>query len=403
MRIGITVPKTLRTMGCSLLVIGGLFVGGCSAPQDAPPAGEMILIAGNRQGVASVTDTSGRRPEIIVSSMRQELLERFDRDMTVSIIPADGDPKAQAAERLELDTRNSTKREKSPENNLVQLSTALSELQASSAEADVLGALDAGGRASATAENKTLYVYDSGVSTAGPLAMQNGILGTGTEISRIVDALRTSGDIPHMEGVVVQWWGLGQVVSPQTELPIWAKTKLKELWTAIIEAGGGSVVFHDDAVVATLPAGTLPDVTPVIFNSVDVNPVSVTIPESQVSFRPETAEFADPQSAEKTLKEIALTLESSSVPTLWVTGCTANPAGASASRMEELSQQRAQTVANVFMGMGMSAALNVQGLGPACPGRVPEVANDSGLADSQAKNRRVLLTSRELSPIKVQD
>lgn len=403
MRIGNTMPKTLRTMGCTLLVISGALVGGCSAPKEAPPAGEMVLVAGNREGVASVTDTSGRRPEIIVSSMRQELLNRFDRDMTVSIIPADGDPNAQAAERLELDTRNSTKREKSPENNLLQLSTKLDELQASSAEADVLGALDTGGRASATADDRTLFVYDSGVATAGPLAMQNGLLGTGTDVSVIVDALRASGDLPHMEGVVVQWWGLGQVVSPQTELPIWAKKKLKELWTAIIEAGGGSAVFHDDAVVATLPAGTLPEVTPVIFNSVDVSPVSVTIPESQISFRPETADFADLQSAEKTLKNIVRTLESSSTSALWVTGCTANPAGASASRMEELSQQRAQTVADGLVKMGLNTALNVQGLGPACPGRVPEVANDSNLVDSQAKNRRVLLTSRELTPIKVQD
>lgn len=389
-------------MGCSLLVIGAALVGGCGAPKTLP-AGEMVLIAGNRQGVPSVIDTSGRHPEILISSLREELLGRFDRDMTVSIIPADGDAKAQATEPLKLDTRNSTKREKSPENNLLQLSATLSGLQASSGESDILGALDTGGWASSTAENKTLYVYDSGVATAGPLAMQNGLLGTGTDVSLIVNALRATGDIPQMKGVVVQWWGLGQVVAPQSDLPIWAKAKLKDLWTAVIEAGGGTVVFHGDPVVATPPAGALPPVTPVVFDNVDVRPVSVTIPESQISFRPDTAEFADPKSAEKTLQEIAAALDTSSVPALWVSGCTANPAGASAARMEELSRQRAQSVADVFTKMGMSTQLHVQGLGPACPGRVPETGSDSTLDDSQAKNRRVLITSRALSPVKIQD
>ncbi|WP_183164630.1 OmpA family protein [Arthrobacter oryzae] len=362
----------------------------------------MVLIAGSRQGVPSVIDGSGRVPQIIISSMRQQLINRFDRDMTVSIIPADGDPQAQATERLVLDVRNGEKRQQSPENNIVRLSNSLGDVRASSGESDLLGALDAGGRASATAADKTLYVYDSGVSTAGPLAMQNGLLGTGTDVSTIVESLRTAGNIPALNGVMVQWWALGQVAAPQSDPPVWARSKLKELWTAVVEAGGGKVTFHDDAVLASPPAGSLPKVTPVEFGNVQAKPVSLTIPESQISFLPNAPDFVDAESAMKSLHQIAAILKDSSGQTLWVTGCTANPAGASASVMQDLSKRRAHTVADALTKAGLSATLKVQGLGPACPGRSPETGSGADLEASHAKNRLVLITSRELAPIPVQ-
>jgi len=331
------------------------------------------------------------------------LMSRFDRDMTVSIIPVDGDSQAQAAVPFELDTRNGKKREESPEDNVVALSGKLADIRASSGEADLLAALDSGGRASASSENKILYLYDSGVSTAGPLAMQNGLLGRDTNVTLIIESLRAVGNIPYLDGVTVHWWGLGQVVAPQNDVPVWARTKLRELWAAVVEAGGGSVSFHDDAVVATPPVGDLPGVTPVTFDDGEPKPVSVTIPESQISFRPDTADFAEPAAAEKALKAIASALEQPEGNRLWVTGCTANPSGASVPRMQELSQQRAQRVADELAKSGITTAFEVQGFGPACPGRTPESGTTSEIDASQAKNRRVLVTSRELLPVPVQD
>lgn len=403
MAIGIRRPAPLHVLALSLLGLSGWALAGCGAEEAVPPAGEMVLIVGNRQGVPSIVDDSGRHPEILVSSMRQQLMSRFDRDMTVSIIAVDGDSQTQATEPFELDTRNGEKRKKSPADNVLKLSGILADERASSGEADLLAALDAGGRASSSAENKTLYIYDSGVSTAGPLAMQNGLLGKNTDVSTIVQSLRTVGNLPILDGVVVHWWGLAQVVNPQSDIPVWARTKLRELWTTVIEAGGGSVVFHDDAIAAEPPQGDLPTVTRVTFDDVEARPVSVTIPESQISFRPETADFAQPEAAETALKEIALPLIGPAGNALWVTGCTANPAGASASLMQQLSERRAQRVADELARAGITATLKVQGLGPACPGRTPESGTSSELETSQAKNRRVLITSRELLPVTVQD
>lgn len=403
MRIGTKKPRPYKLLMMSLLTAGSAVIAGCGVQEAVPPPGELVLIAGDRQGVPSIVDMSGRRPEILISSMRQHLKNRFDRDVTVSFITVDGDSQTQAVARYELDTRNVEKRKESPENNILGLSSRLSDLHASSVEADVLGALDSGGRASSTATDKTLYVYDSGVSTAGPLAMQNGLIGSATDVSSIVKSLRGVGDIPELDGVTVHWWGLGQVVAPQSEIPIWAKSKLKDLWTAIVVEGGGTVEFHDDAIVASPPYGDLPAVTPVSFDEVEAKPVFRTIPESQLSFQPNSAEFADSISAESVLREVASTLESFSGDTLWVTGCTANPLDATEQGMKDVSELRARRVALELERLGIGTGLKVKGLGPACPGRSPETGSSSEVEAAQSKNRRVLITSRELLPVAVQD
>lgn len=392
----------LTAVGAAVMTVA--LATGCGAGAEAAPAEDkMVLIAGDRQGVPSIVDESGRRPEIKISSLGEVLEKRFDRDMTVTFVPADGNPRAVHTEVYELDTDNPTQQKESPEKRVQELAEHLTGLQAPAGESDVLGALDTGGRATADADDKTLYVFDSGVSTAGPLALQNGLLGPQTEVSEIVQQLEAAGGIPHLSGVEVQWWGLGQTVEPQDTLPVWARTKLQELWTAVIEAGGGSVVFHNDAVQATNPTGELPEVSPVEFSDVVAEPVSVTIPESQISFQPDTADFADPDAAERTLTELVSTLEQSKAPALWVTGCTASPEGVSTDLMQRLSEQRAGAIARSLEGAGLSTTLHVQGLGPACPGRTPETADGEGLEAAQAKNRRVLITSTEPSPASVQE
>lgn len=386
----------LTAVGAAVMTVA--LATGCGGGAEAAPAPDkMVLIAGDRQGVPSIVDASGREPEIVISSLSEALQDRFERDMTVTFVPADGDPRAALTEFYELDVDNPTQQDKSPEKRVQELAEHLAGLQAPAGESDVLGALDSGGRATADADDKSLYVFDSGVSTAGPLALQNGLLGPQTEVSEIVQQLEASGSIPYLSGVEVQWWGLGQVVAPQDTLPVWARTKLQELWTAVIEAGGGSVVFHNDAVQATTPTGELPEVSPVEFSDVVAEPVSVTIPESQISFQPDTADFADPDAAERTLTELVSTLEQSKASALWVTGCTASPEGVSTDLMQRLSEQRAGAIARSLESAGLSTALHVQGLGPSCPGRTPEITDGEGLEAAQAKNRRVLITSTEPS------
>lgn len=378
---------------------------GCGGDEEAiPPPGQMVIIAGDRQGVPSMMNESGSDPEIVISSLRDQLLGRFDRDMTVSVIPADGAPQAAQTELYELDTDNPTQQKDSPEKRLEELSENLASLQAPAGEADVLGALDAGGRAAAGSEDKTLYIFDSGVSTAGPLAMQNGLLGPETDVSKIVEQLQATGNIPHITGVEVHWWGLGQVVSPQGNPPVWAKTKLQELWASVIEAGEGSVIFHNDAIQATAPTGEMPEVTPVDFNDIAAQPepVSLTIPEQSVAFNPNEATFADAALAKETLNRVVETLRDSSVSDLWVTGCTANPDGASMEGMIDLSERRAQSVADALKTAGLSVNLIAKGLGPTCPGRVPETGNGAEVEAAQVKNRQVLITSKELSPVPAQ-
>jgi outer membrane protein OmpA-like peptidoglycan-associated protein len=362
----------------------------------------MVLVAGDRQGVPSIVDESSTRKKLIISSLRELLLQRFDRDMTVSIVPVDGEPRTARDDLYELDIDNPKQRKESPEKRLEELSENLAGLQASVGESNALGALDTGGRATSSLENKTLYVYDSGISTAGPLAMQNGLLGPATDVGKIVEQLRTIGNIPQLTSVEVHWWGLGQVVAPQSTPPVWAKTKLRELWTAVVEAGGGSVVFHDDAVQATFPTGDLAAVTRVDFSDAVAEPVSMSISEEAVAFVQNDSVFLHKETAERTLGEVVSSLRASSVSDLWITGCTAKPVDASAQRMQELSEERAYAVMGALQRAGLTTTLHAKGLGPDCPGRVPETGTKDEVEAAQAKNRQVLITSKELFPVTVQ-
>lgn len=389
-----------RLVPAHLLLVAGLFLTSCGGEQEpVPPPGAMVLIAGAREGVPSIVDESGGSPELLISSLREQLKGRFDRDMNVSVIPPDGNPGVAHKDDYKLDIANGVLREESPERRVEELSADLAaDARASTGESDLLAALDLGGRQAAGSENKVLYVFDSGVSTAGALAMQNGLLGTGTEVSTIVEQLQAAGNMPHLEGVEVRWWGLGQVASPQGAPPVWAKTKLQELWTAVIEAAGGSVVFHHDAVKAVPPTGKLPEVTPVDFENVAAKPVSVSIPESQVSFHANSAVFADAVAAETVLGDVASSLDTSAVAELWITGCTARPDGASAEKMIELSEQRASTVVEALKETGLTTRFHARGLGPDCPGQVAETGDEVQAEAARAKNRRVLITSKELHP-----
>lgn len=388
-----------------LLILGiGVFISGCSGPQEpVPPPSQMIMIAGDRQGVPSIVDESHSRKSIVISSLREFLLRRFDRDMTVSIIPVDGDPRTAHDDLYELDIDNPTLRKESPEKRLEELSEDLAGLRASVGEADALGALDTGGRATLSLENKNLYVYDSGISTAGPLAMQNGLLGPSTDVSLIVGQLRATGNIPRLTAVEVHWWGLGQVVQPQSTPPVWAKTKLQELWTAVVEAGGGSVVFHDDAVQATTPTGDLATVTPVEFSDSIAKPLSMSISEEAVAFRPNESLFLYEEAAKRTLGEVVSSLKASAVSDIWITGCTAKPDNATDHDMQGLSERRANAVVSALQSAGLTTTLHAKGLGPNCPGRLPETGTKDEIKAAQVKNRQVLITSKELSPVSAQN
>lgn len=360
----------------------------------------VAIVAGDRQGVPSLFDKSGSSGSaLVLPSFVSALEEQTKHDLALTVLAVDGNPQPAASMELRVDSTNPKTAERSISENTGAMATAILSSKAKTPESNLLLALDSAGRSVMGQQNSNVFVVDSGISTTGPLMFQTGLIGPQTDAAKIVDQLRSAGNLPSMKGVNVQWWGLGQVAGPQAAVPIWTNAKLRELYTLIIQASGGTVVFHNDLIPPTAPTLGLPKVTSVTFTDTVAAPISVPLPESRLMFEKESAEFTDPVAAAKSIGEVASEFSEATTSEIWVTGCTAFPPGASVAGMERLSTKRAQAVRAELVNSGLSN-VHARGFGPNCPGRIPDVTADGkSIPDAQAQNRKVLVTSEKIQPV----
>ncbi|MCY0905759.1 hypothetical protein [Arthrobacter sp. H14-L1] len=330
------------------------------------------------------------RQVLNLSSLGKSLHDKLSSSLTVTVIPADGAPTAARSADLAVIDKNPKTRSDSTESNVSSAVGLIAASRATVNESNTLAALDTAGRSS-----KSVFIIDSGVSTSGPVMLQTGLLSTKTDVNSLVKQLQASGNQPRFQGTHFTWWGLGQVAAPQPALPIWAHTKLQQLWEAIITAGGGTVEFNNEI----FPPGDaasppLPPVTPVNFTDTPVAPVALTLPQTQLRFNPNLASFADKDKARTVLAAIAPDLNRNDHPDIWLTGCTALDPMSTSESMKTLSQRRAEAVATVLRGLGVTSTLHTDGYGPNCPGRISDLDTHGQLvAGKAALNRKVLITS----------
>ena len=119
--------------------------------------------------------------------------------------------------------------------------------------------------------------------------------------------------------------------------------------------------------------------------------INVTLSRNSVAFIPDTAELADPSTAEDALRPTARTLAQNSETRVLIIGQTATVGEAKFCR--KLSLERAQCVAELLEKLGANTMqLTCLGLGyDPSPLRVQDVSPDSGaLVEEQAIRNRVV-------------
>lgn len=399
-------PRGRRTPPVSRFVqvlAGTVIVGtvslGASACTPQKDTEKLMIIAGQREGTPPLFIQSGASSTLALPSLASALKERLSRSVEVSVVPADGDPKASASLKLDVDESNPTTVDTSIRHNTPKLAAAVLAAKSRVPEANQLAALGLAGRALTGVSGATIVIADSGIPTAGALMAQNGLIGTATEPADLVRQLRESGSIPPLAGVSVHWFGIGQTASPQTTPPGWAQTKLRDLWSQIIETGGGTVTFHDDPFPPGSTTPDLPPVTPVLFNEAVAEPIALVIRDEQVAFQEDDSVFADEAAAKAALKGVADQLAGRPHGTLYVTGCTALPPGADPQRMIDLATDRAAAVGSQLTALGVDN-IQTRGYGPHCPGRIPDIGPDGGrIPEAQAQNRKVLITTEDIKRV----
>lgn len=365
---------------------------GCGGRAEQPPSSLSIVI-GNH---ACSRELNLNAP--IIKSAVSDAVARYG---FISVVQVDGAPELVSADLYAIDERyqhaDPEKLKTDAAIKAANLLSSISTVQANDPEVDTLEALRIALRSFAYAPEegeRRILVIDSGLSTAGYLSFQNGLLSASPEA--VVQELQNRGALPDFTGVEVLWQQLGDVAEPQQALSPRQTQRLTDIWQAIVTAGGGSFTLCGGMPNAGALGAGLPTVSPVPLTA-DA-PIAFTaentdfsapqmLTEEQVRFLGDSAEFADPDAAQGVIQPIAEYLKAHPVFHLLLIGTTAGDGDTEYARA--LSEQRAEAVRQALIALGANPAqITARGLGSQDPWHIPGAGTDGPLA---AQNRKVVL------------
>jgi outer membrane protein OmpA-like peptidoglycan-associated protein len=345
-------------------------------------------------GLAVVVGAHSNMPQPGLDGEAGDALDTaVDAQSYLAVVVADGEPFVSMKGSLVIAGKNGPAQDASRAKNRQSVTQALADAAAKTPETDLLTGLDLGARSIADAGGShTIVVVDSGLSTVAPLDFtQPGMLDA--DPAELVAGLRAAGEVPDLTGEDVVFQGLGDTADPQPALTRGQRKNLIAVWTAIAEAAGAASVDVEPSPLSGSSAEGLPDVTVVALPpALRCVADTVTLTGGDVAFQPNSAAFLDEAAASDVVRPVAQQLIDGGLTTT-VTGMTARIGDTSG--QQELSQQRAQAVADLLTALGVPTdRLTVVGRGSDFPGYVPDHDGAGNLVPAAAAaNRKVEITS----------
>lgn len=373
----------ITVLSIAVCSIVGLTLSACDdSANSGATSGSVAIIASNR---------SNQQRFNLLSS--EHIISAIDDHMggTFYVISADGVPRLVAS----IDSTSTRQDDTEKEDYEVSVLAAML-TPAETPESDMLSALSLAAKSLAHASgDRTILVVDSGMSTAGAMAFQNtGLLEPHADVDAMVERVRSAGALPDLTGVTVRWFGLGSVEEPQPLLDTAAKNRLKNLWTKLITAANGEVVFDDAPMMKVtgedLPA--VPEVTPVPVGAFELGAapsLEMSLPDTEVGFEADVDVLRNEEVAKSRIQEAAAQIRSSGVSEVRVTGCTSS--WGTAEHRQDLSERRAEVVAGLLENNGVKVT-SITGRGYECPHQVVDTnADGTPIEELMAVNRRVII------------
>lgn len=373
----------ITVLSIAVCSIVGLTLSACDdSANSGATSGSVAIIASNR---------SNQQRFNLLSS--EHIISAIDDHMggTFYVISADGVPRLVAS----IDSTSTRQDDTEKEDYEVSVLAAML-TPAETPESDMLSALSLAANSLAHASgDRTILVVDSGMSTAGAMAFQNtGLLEPHADVDAMVERVRSAGALPDLTGVTVRWFGLGSVEDPQPLLDTAAKSRLKNLWTKLITAANGEVVFDDAPMMKVtgddLP--TVPEVTPVPVGAFELGAapsLEMSLPDTEVGFEADVDVLRNEEVAKSRIQEAAAQIRSSGVSEVRVTGCTSS--WGTAEHRQDLSERRAEVVAGLLENNGVKVT-SITGRGYECPHQVVDTnADGTPIEELMAVNRRVII------------
>jgi outer membrane protein OmpA-like peptidoglycan-associated protein len=238
-------------------------------------------------------------------------------------------------------------------------------------ETDFLQGLTIAARAfdvQASGSEKTVIVVGNGIQSVGQINFTEDGIPTIDAIPGIIEALKTGGVLPDLQGARVDWFGLGQTDGvAQEKLNQQSQDSLLAFWEAVVIASNGRLgTFQLELVSGTPREGSIP-VTPITaLPDACINMTLTT--ESGFNFKPDTAIFIDRNQAVQAAENIAEELASKPDCTgrITVTGYTSSGVSEDEYKPEDdlvLSKQRADAFAELLVQAGVTVEIVSEGGG----------------------------------------
>jgi len=389
----------------SILALLVLLLSGCDNPSeyDEQPPVAVAIVLGNHANAYGLNLSS---PDLIA------LISEATSNGFVSVICCDGQPYIVSADLYQIPVQyrqaDPMKLQADARQRATNILAGLTQVKAEHPELDTLAALRQAVRSFASApedSQKTIYVFDSGLSTSGQMDFRNNLLDADPAV--IADLLIERKIIPDFTGINVKWLQLGDVAAPQKPLSYAEVQKLGAIWEAIIEKRGGSIeisnappsqIMNDPSQYPPVSIVDLPLETPIIFEQVESTEIVETFDPTknsifsgqQIHFVKDSAEYLDQKKAATILRPVAdYMIQNPEFKGLLV-GTTAT---GNLDFCLRLSKDRVKAVRDTLVLMGVeSEQLQLCGLGFNNPWHISDTDPDGGLIEELAfKNRKVIL------------
>ncbi|MGV8896354.1 MAG: OmpA family protein [Rhodoglobus sp.] len=391
-----THPKPRRLLGILALLMfaASVTLAGCSSASegqvkacDAFPG--VIFVVSVHANVAAPDLT----PELAC-----RLEATIEAGAPVGIVTLDGTPDVLVPPTvLDIKANNPNAEQSKIKAAEVAVIGAIHGAKADSNGSDLMGALHLAADSAATSTPKVgqLVVLTSGLPDSGALRMTDPGM-TEADPQEVVDYLTQSEALQadSFKDLSVQLVGFGYVTPPQDSLSIGQSDRVKQIFTAILTAGGAEV-----EVVSYPREGPGPK-TKYTTKAVEAETTGVFTPSvgktfvfgdtSPLRFQPDEAEFIDPAAAEAALVELAAWLAPGKKHHITVTGTTAS---GDPVWCQQLSEERAAAVKEVLVRLGADpSAIEPKGAGYAAN---PPDHDASGIFDpaAAALNRTVVIST----------